>query len=85
MEVGMSNPYRDDNPKHPINLSLNAGLLKQGKDLGINVSRVAEEALAHAVSAKLAERWQAETRDAIEAYNRRVETQGVFSDGLRAF
>ncbi len=81
----MKSPYREDTPKRPVNLSLNADLLKQGKELGINVSSVAEEALAYAVSAKLAERWQAENREAIEAYNRRVEAQGVFSDGLRAF
>ena len=38
-----------------------------------------EEALAYAVSAKLAERWHAGNRGAIEAYNQRVEAQGVFS------
>jgi antitoxin CcdA len=29
--------------------------------------------------------WQEENRDAIEAYNRRIETGGVFSDSLRKF
>jgi antitoxin CcdA len=53
--------------------------------LGLNLSGVAEEALACAVSARLAERWLEENRIAIDTYNRRIETQGVFSDGLRAF
>lgn len=78
-------PYHAEGSKRPVNLSLNAALLKQGKELGINVSSVAEEALAYAVSAKLAEQWQAENRGAMEAYNQRVEAQGVFSDGLRSF
>lgn len=29
--------------------------------------------------------WLAENRDAIEAYNGRIEKYGVFSDGLRRF
>jgi antitoxin CcdA len=29
--------------------------------------------------------WREDNRDAIEAYNRRIETGGVFSDGLRKF
>lgn len=77
--------YQADAPKRPVNLSLNSDLLAMGKELGLNLSSVAEEALAYAVSARLAERWLEENRDAIEAYNQRVEGQGVFSDGLRTF
>lgn len=29
--------------------------------------------------------WLEENRDAIDAYNQRVQHDGVFSDGLRAF
>lgn len=81
----MRSAYRADAPKRPVNLSLNSDLLAIGKDLGLNLSSVAEEALAYAVSARLAERWLEENRAAIEAYNGRVESGGVFSDGLRAF
>ena len=81
----MRTPYRTDAPKRPVNLSLNSDLLRMGKDLGLNLSSVAEEALAYAVSARLAERWLEENRTAIATYNRRIETQGVFSDGLRTF
>lgn len=31
------------------------------------------------------EQWLAENRDALDAYNRRITEQGVFSDGLRRF
>lgn len=81
----MRSIYQADAPKRPVNLSLNSDLLAMGKELGLNLSSVAEEALAYAVRARLAERWLEENRDAIEAYNQRVERQGVFSDGLRAF
>ena len=81
----MRTPYQANAPKRPVNLSLNADLLKLGKDLGLNLSSVAEEALAYAVSVRLAERWLEENGTAIESYNRRIESQGVFSDGIRTF
>lgn len=81
----MRSAYRADAPKRPVNLSLNGDLLAIGKDLGLNLSSVAEEALACAVNERLAERWLEENQTAIATYNRRVETQGVFSDGLRPF
>jgi len=77
--------YKTDAPKRPVNLSLNSDLLKLGKDLGLNLSGLAEEAIAKAARARLAESWLAENADAIQSYNKRVETQGVFSDGLRSF
>jgi len=81
----MRSTYRAEAPKRPVNLSLNSDLLRQAKELGLNLSGVAEEALAYAVTTRLAERWLEENRNAIEAYNLRIEAQGVFSDGLRSF
>ncbi len=77
--------YNADAPKKPVNLSLNGDLLKISKDLGLNLSGLAEEAIAQAVRNRLAEVWLSENADAIQAYNKRVESQGVFSDGLRNF
>ncbi|WP_257310072.1 type II toxin-antitoxin system CcdA family antitoxin [Geothrix fuzhouensis] len=71
--------------KKAVNLSLDSDLLRQARELGLNLSSVAEEALTYAVSVRLAERWAEENRAAVEAYNRRIEAQGVFSDGLRTF
>jgi antitoxin CcdA len=85
MESRMRLSYLVDAPKRPVNLSLNGDLLRLGKELGLNLSSVAEEALACAVSARLAERWLQENGKAIESYNTRIEAQGVFSDGIRAF
>ena len=81
----MHSCYRTDAPKKPVNLSLNSDLMGLGKSLGLNLSRLAEEALAQAVRQRLAETWLQENREAIEAFNEHVERQGTFSDGLRSF
>jgi antitoxin CcdA len=72
-------------PKKAVNLSLDSELLRPGKELGLNLSSLAEEALARAVKAKLAQRWLEENAGAIGAHDQRVEARGVFSDGLRTF
>ncbi len=77
--------YRLDAPKKPVNLSLNSDLLKMGKDLGLNLSSVAESAIARAVAESMAERWLEENAEAIRTYNHRVDAHGVFSDDLRTF
>jgi antitoxin CcdA len=84
-EVHMHIHYRTDAPKKPVNLSLNSDLLRMGKDLGLNLSGVAEAAIAQAVKASLAEQWLKENAEAIQAYNERIEAHGVFSDGVRTF
>ncbi|WP_242674624.1 type II toxin-antitoxin system CcdA family antitoxin [Phytopseudomonas daroniae] len=49
------------------------------------MSAVLEEALIEAFRDKQRGRWLAENRQAIAAYNRHVESNGVFSDDLRSF
>jgi antitoxin CcdA len=72
-------------PKKSINLSIDAELLRISKELNLNVSSIAEEALARAVKACLEEAWLKDNAGAIASYNARVEAGGVFSEGLRAF
>ena len=71
--------------KKPTNLSLQAYLLAEAKALDLNVSAELNKALAEIVKRKRAERWLAENREAIEAYNRHIERDGLWSDGLRTF
>lgn len=33
----------------------------------------------------LSANWQSENREAIESYNKRIQANGTFSDGLRSF
>lgn len=71
--------------KKPTNLSLQADLLAEAKALDLNLSAELNKALAEIVKRKRAERWLAENREAIDAYNRHIERDGVWSDGLRTF
>ncbi len=72
-------------PRKPANLSINAELLQQAKELNINLSQTLERHLAEIVRQARREQWLAENREALDAYNRRIEARGVFSDGLRRF
>ncbi len=78
-----ANPSRT--AKKPVNLTINSDLLAVARKLKINLSATMEAALAEAVKLKQRERWLAENQVAIEAYNERVDTDGVFSTGLRKF
>jgi antitoxin CcdA len=71
--------------KQATNLSVNAALLKEARELGVNLSGVLEDALAEVVRRRRAEAWLEQNRAAIDAYNDHVERRGVFSDGTRTF
>lgn len=70
--------------RKPTNLSLQENLVAEAKALGLNVSQIAEAALAAAVREAKAAVWLAENREAIEAYNRHVEQHGMFIDDIRS-
>ena len=71
--------------KKPTNLSINSDLLQQAKALKINLSQTLEERLYQIILDKKKQDWKEKNREAIEAYNRRTEKDGVFSDGFRRF
>ena len=72
-------------PKRPANVTVNADLLQRARALDINLSQTLESALVEAVAQKARERWLAENREAIDAYNRDVEKNGCFGDRFRSF
>jgi antitoxin CcdA len=71
--------------KRAANLSVNAELLDAAKALEINLSATLERALEEEVRARKREKWLAENREAIAAYNARIERDGMLSDHVRAF
>lgn len=77
----MSEPgyTREPAPRRPTNVSLDAELLAHAKELGINVSRACEQGLAEEVRRRREQRWREENRDALEAYNARIEKYGLLS------
>jgi antitoxin CcdA len=70
-------------PKRATNLSLNSDLLKQAKDIGINISQFVERALGEQVKRYKEAQWLRENREAIDGYNAEVERVGVFGDSWR--
>lgn len=63
--------------RKPTNVSLDAQLLQEAKELGINISRSAELGLREAISLKRAELWKEQNKAALEASNRYAEKHGI--------
>jgi antitoxin CcdA len=72
-------------PKKSANLSINADLLQQAKQLNINLSQTLEQHLIEIIRQAQRSQWLAENQGALDQYNRRIEKHGTFSDGLRRF
>jgi len=82
MHVNIFNPKA---PKKSTNLSINSDLLAQAKQGNINLSKALEQRLVEMLLEEKRCKWREENKEAIDEYNRRVETSGVFSDHLRNF
>jgi antitoxin CcdA len=67
-------------PRKPVNLTINSDLLRQARELKINLSKALEERLVEVVREERMRRWQEGNREAIEAHNRMVEKYGLFND-----
>jgi antitoxin CcdA len=76
-----------------VTIELDAESIAAAKAANVDLSELVVQALRRrlpnlhaAQQAELIHKWQDENREAIEAYNRMIETDGfVFSDGVRAF
>lgn len=75
----------DNSPKRPTNLSLNAKVLDMARELGMNVSQTVDALLAEEVRRRYWERWNEENKDAIAAYNARIERDGLPLAKYRTF
>lgn len=69
--------------RRPTNLSLDEALVAEARALELNLSRVVEESLRAAVAAERRQRWLAENAGALAAYERFVETHGIFNEDER--
>lgn len=75
----------NDAPKKPTNLSLNAKVLEAARGLGMNLSATVDVLLAEEVQRRLGERWNEENKEAIDAYNARIEREGLPLAKYRSF
>ena len=71
--------------KKAANLSIRADLLEEARAYKINLSQTLEAAVAAELKKEKERRWREENRAAIDAYNRHIERDGLWSDGMRLF
>ena len=75
----------EDGPKRATNLTLNAKVLDMARELGMNISQTVDALLAEEVRKRYWERWNDENKEAITAYNERVEREGLVMQKYRTF
>lgn len=63
--------------RRSTSLTLDRDLLDQARELGVNISRAAEAGLLAAVKAECARRWKEDNAEAVAAYNKWIEENGV--------
>jgi antitoxin CcdA len=68
-----------------VNLSIDEAVTREARALGVNMSRVAEAAIAEAARLERNRRWREENREALAAYAREVERDGLPLARFRSF
>lgn len=71
--------------KKATNVSIRSDLLADAREFGLNLSAELEQRLTETVRQRRAEQWLRDNREAIEAYNRHIERDGIWSDEFRTF
>ncbi|GAA0559529.1 hypothetical protein GCM10008942_05010 [Rhizomicrobium electricum] len=66
-----------------MNVSVDAALLAEAKALGLNLSQTLEDELRRKVHDEKVRRFKEESREAIEAHNRFIEENGIWSEKYR--
>lgn len=71
-------------PRRSVNLTLPVALIEQARRAGLNLSGVAETAIAAEVARLSRERFAKEIREGIEQHHRWLDEHGSFADEVRA-
>ncbi|MBB4152386.1 antitoxin CcdA [Sphingomonas jinjuensis] len=59
-----------------VNVSIDTGIVAAAKEAGVNMSRIAEDAIRAAVKIERGRQWAEENREAMEGWNRWYEKNG---------
>jgi post-segregation antitoxin (ccd killing protein) len=82
----MKEPLFDESAaRRTVSLTLNSDLYARAKEAGINVSRVAEQALAGAYAEKAREALRAQMAEDIRALDAFAEKYGSFTEEMEAW
>jgi antitoxin CcdA len=68
-----------------VNLSIDDAVVREARELGVNMSRVAEAAIGEAARAERNRRWREENREALASYAGEVEREGLALARFRSF
>ncbi|MEL7182498.1 MAG: type II toxin-antitoxin system CcdA family antitoxin [Pseudomonadota bacterium] len=71
--------------RHKVNLTLDAALTEEARALGLNMSRLAETAIAEAARQERNRRWAEANRRALATYADEVERDGLPLARFRTF
>lgn len=71
--------------KSPVNLRIRTSLKNRAKRLGVNLSQTLEKSLEEEISRREQTEWLEANRQAIEAYNKRIEARGPALAAYRSF
>jgi antitoxin CcdA len=72
-------------PRRATNLTLSADATRRAKEYGLNISRIAEDAIVEAVRRHEGELWKQRNAEAIRSYNEWVAEQGLPFAKFRQF
>lgn len=72
-------------PKKAANLTVRADLLEEARARKINLSQTLEIALSAELKRQQEAEWLEQNKDAIAAYGRLIEREGLLSDSYRNF
>ncbi|MBB95027.1 MAG: hypothetical protein CML68_10540 [Rhodobacteraceae bacterium] len=68
-----------------VNMTIDAEVTREARALGLNMSRLAETAIADAAKAERNRLWREQNRDALDAYAEEVRAEGLPLDRYRSF
>ena len=83
-------PFRRDDPKRPrrkrsLNVSVDEEIVREAKEMGLNLSQTLEDELRRQVREEKIRRFQDEHKEAIESHNRFIEKHGIWSKKYRSW
>ena len=68
-----------------VNLTIDEGVAREARELGVNMSRVAEVAIAEAARLERNRLWREANRTALDAYAEEIEREGPLLARFRSF
>ncbi len=80
----MSQLFDPNAARRAVNVSLNSDMIARAREARLNLSAIAEEAIARALADATAKRFHAELARSIEEYESYLAEYGSLADAVRA-